>query len=172
MFHLTEVLQFAIPCWLVNMSLNLLYVIKLRFPKVVQIDKPLDGNLSFAGGSRILGHSTTVLGLAMAVFSGSIILIVFQQSFSKGLWLGVIVGLCVYFGHALGSFVKRRFGYKDGEFMPVADHGDYVLLTGIVLGLMHQYAWLSILVAILITYIVHPIFTYLSYLAKWHKHPL
>lgn len=176
MLQISEVLQFVVPCWLINMSLNGIYIAKLRYPKLVDFDKSLDGGKVLPDGHRIFGNSTTLLGVGVALVSGLVIQFVLtknlEQGFALGLSLGIIYGLVVYCGHALGSFVKRRFNYLDGQFMPFVDHGDYIITAGIVLGLMQQFSWTVIAVGIVITYMLHPVATYLAYLLKWHKYPL
>ncbi len=165
-----DILLFTVPCWIINMSLNGIYVAKLYFPSVTQFDRPFDNNIVLPDGRRLLGNSTTWLGIVVAVVVG---VVVQQILFSnKNFWQGVIIGLTVFFGHALGSFIKRRLNYSDGQFLPLVDHADYIILSGVVLGVMQKFAWPVIILGILITYIVHPIVTYLFYLLKWHKHPL
>lgn len=159
----SQILHFAGPCWVVNMSLNGIYVAKQIFPSISKLDKPIDGGLSIKG-SRILGNSTTWLGIVVAVVIGILI----KQDFAMGL----IVAATVYFGHAWGSFIKRRAKYVDGQFMPLIDHGDYIIMSGLVFGLMHQYHWAVIGAAILLTYIGHPLVTYVSYLLRLKKNPL
>ncbi len=172
MFPIIEIIQFAAPLWLINMSLNLIYIVKLYSPKVKSFDRPLDAQKSMSDGSRILGNSTTWLGIVVALCAGLIVQNLVKQDFEQGVLFGIVSGLSVYLGHAIGSFIKRRFKYQDGEFMPFVDHADYVIFSGIVFGLLGVVPWSVIGVAILVTYIVHPIVTYLSYLLKLHKHPL
>lgn len=159
MDELNTILQFVVPCWIVNLSLNLIYVTKYYFPKVEQIDRPIDFGFNFFDDRRILGNSTTIIGIAVALLAG----------FLSG---SLLVGILVYLGHALGSFIKRRLNYKDGDFMPVVDHGDYVILTGAVFLFLNKTTPQVFLLGLLLTYILHPVVTYASYLVKWHKKPL
>lgn len=165
--ELKEILFFALPCGLVNMALNLIYVVKHNFPVLAQFDIPLDGEKNWSDGHRILGNSTTWPGLIVAIACGILISIIFPFT----LEIGIIIGLCVYFGHALGSFIKRRKGYADGHYMAFVDHGDYIITTGIILGLLHQFMWITIIAGVAAIYIIHPIVTYLAYLLKLHKYP-
>lgn len=166
--EIKEIAIFTISCWLINISLNGLYVLKLIWPNFTQYDYPLDGRNNWFDGQRILGSSTTIPGILVALGAGLLCTQVFNYHFA----LGLLFGICVYGGHALGSFIKRRFKYKDGDFMPVVDHGDYVITTGLVMILANKFAWTTVITGILITYILHPIFTYLSYKLKLHKEPL
>ncbi len=168
MSYFSDALQFAIPCWAINLSLNSLYVIKTVYPPLARYDYPLDGKLKLRDNRRILGNSTTWPGVAIALAAGILLSFVFSFSVTAG----ILYGISVYAGHGLGSFIKRRFGYSDGKFMPFVDHSDYVILTGAIMGLLGKFSWHSIIIAILITYIVHPIVTFLGYLLKLHKYPL
>lgn len=169
---LIEVLKFTIPFWLINISLNGVYVTKLIFPVVAKCDRPLDLYKQFSNGTRVLGNSTTVIGFFVAIIVGIIVQIFLGKDLEHSLQIGLISGLAVYFGHAIGSFIKRRFDYVDGAFMPFVDHGDYIILAGLIFGLMHEFSWTVIGVGVLITYILHPLFTYAAYLLKLHKQPL
>jgi CDP-archaeol synthase len=165
---LNEIIRFAAPFWLINISLNLIYIAKLYWPAIQRIDIPLDGHRKFFDDHRLLGDSTTRLGIPVAMIAGIII----QLLLADGIAMGILSGLVVFFGHALGSFIKRRAGFSAGRFMPIVDHGDYIILAGLLFGLMQQFSWSVIGLGILLTYLVHPIVTYLSYLIKWHKYPL
>lgn len=172
MLLLSEVLQFVVPCWLVNMSLNLIYIAKLYFPRLITFDKPFDGGRVVWDGQRFFGNSTTWLGIIVALAAGLIIQITLLPNLEQGVIWGLVSGLVVYFGHAFGSFIKRRFGYIDGQYLPFVDHGDYIVIAGIIFGFAHQFSWPVIGIAVLATYILHPLITYLAYLIGWHKHPL
>lgn len=171
MSQLIEVLKFVIPCWVINMSLNGIYVAKLYFPGLITLDKPLDGKRVWVG-KRIFGDSKTWLGIPVFLLSGIIIQLIITQNLEQGFIWGVISGSTVYLGDIGSSFIKRRFSYKEGQYLPFIDHGNYVITSGIVFGLMDKFSWFTIGIALLITYLVHPIVTYLSYLIGWHKDPL
>ncbi len=165
--NLTDLLHFAIPCWIINMSLNGLYVTKLIFPRFAKYDKPLDNGLEFLG-KPLLGQSTTWPGIIVALVVGVILSQLMQFPLSHGL----LYGLGVYFGHASGSFIKRRLGFSPGKHLPVLDHGNYVLLTGLIFTLAKLIPWQIALYTWLITLIVHPVVTFLAYKLKLKKYPL
>jgi hypothetical protein len=163
-----EILQFVVPCWLINMSLNLIYIAKRNFPALETFDQPLDGGMRLRDGQRLLGSSTTWLGIIVAIIAGLLI----QRLFGQTIMIGLLTGLTVYIGHTLGSFIKRRAHVKDGGFLPGVDHANYVITTGIIFGLMHLFPWQVILIGIALTYVLHPIVAYLAYLIGWHRYPL
>ncbi len=161
-------LLFAAPCWIVNISLNGLYVIGKFFPKFKNFDTPLDGGRTLRYDSRrILGNSTTIPGIIVALASGLLI----AHYTDSDLTNGFILGLSVYLGHALGSFIKRRAGYYDGQFMPLVDHGDYIVTAGLIFWYLEIFSTKTVILGIAATYILHPAFTYLAYLLGFHKYP-
>ncbi len=166
-----EILRFAIPCWVINMSLNGIFVASIYFPKLTAFDKPLDAG-KFWNGRRILGNARTWYGLPVSVTAGFLIHLIISHNFKHALLIGILNGLTVYVGDILGSFIKRRLNFRDGQFLPLVDHGDYVIITGIVFGLLQIFPWKVIGLALLITYLVHPIVTYLAFLGKWRNDPL
>jgi CDP-2,3-bis-(O-geranylgeranyl)-sn-glycerol synthase len=67
---------------------------------------PLDGNLTFADGRPVFGHSKTIRGVALAVLvtaaGGSLI--------GVGWRIGILVGSFAMAGDLFSSFCKRRLG--------------------------------------------------------------
>ncbi len=160
--------QFTLACWAINLSLNGLYVLGRLVPAFVNYDYPLDfKKLWPTDKRRILGQSTTIPGLAVAIVAG----IVTAKVFVFSIYLGLLLGVLVYAGHALGSFIKRRFGYLDGQYMPLVDHGNYMLSSGAVLCILGHIQPKIALLATILTYLVHPVATYLGYKLKLHKYP-
>jgi len=89
----------------------------MTFSKYLPKNFPLDFKKKFFDEKRILGEHKTFGGLAIGLISGSISgylgNIDFTYSFSSSLL--AIIGDC------LGSFIKRRFGKKEGEDFPLID---------------------------------------------------
>ncbi len=153
-----NILIFLSITWITNGSLNLLYVLKKHVPFVRNTDRPLDLGVCFIDKKRILGNSTTVLGLIVAVILSQVFLI-------TGLYLpfvAIVTPVLVFFGHALGSFIKRRMG-KNDVFVPFIDHGDYIIVSGTILYITGYVSITLAFVCLLITYIVHPIVVNISY---------
>ncbi|MCX6754388.1 MAG: CDP-archaeol synthase [Candidatus Nomurabacteria bacterium] len=150
--------------WGTNICLNFLYVIKRYVPSVKKLDIPLDGDIEF-NGERLLGESTTVLGLLISILAS-----LFVYSIIHNLvWMSIPI--LVYFGHLFGSFVKRRIHKKGGEFMLFVDHGDYMILTGIVFVILNYISFLFAFLALLVTYILHPIACFLAFKLKLRENP-
>lgn len=123
-----EELLWLLPwCYAVNMSLNVLGFVSKRIDVIGNLDAPFDFNKKFPDGSRILGNSTTWGGFILTALLGGIGEVVFPHMFFFTL------ALLVFFGHALGSFIKRRLKVLEGDFLPFVDHGDYMLVAGVFL---------------------------------------
>ncbi len=151
--------------WGANILLNILGSIKMHVPKVKKFDRPIDGGLEYQG-ERLIGESTTFIGLIIVI----IVSVVLYFTTYNLIW--VSIPLLVYAGHMLGSIVKRRMHKKDGEFVPFVDHGDYMILTGIVLAALHHITFLFAILSILVTYILHPIICYVAFKLKLRERPL
>ncbi len=160
---LLDLARFLPWCWGVNIALNILGYITRRTGLK---DWPLDAGIRFADGRRVLGSSTTLLGLGLTVLFG-----VAGEAILSGHHL-LVLALLVYVGHTLGSFVKRRLGKEDGAYVPLLDHGDYLLLIAAASFFTQYPPFLAVCVAYGITILVTPIVTILSYRLGIRKSPL
>ncbi len=167
--NINDVVLVLVPAWFANIGMNLLYVLKKKFPSFNAFDIPLDAQRTTHRGQRILGESTTLLGLPVALIFSLCISVFF--SLAHPIAFGLLVGLGVYFGHALGSFVKRRLHYPDGAFLPVIDHIDSVFGAGVGLVLYGVTSWGVVLVACAISALVQPFWNFLWYKLGFRKYP-
>ncbi len=160
-FHFALYIGFT---WGTNIAFNLLYVLKTRLSSLARYDVPVDGGILLRDGRRLLGDSTTLPGLGVAlVCSYAISCTSYAMLYA--------IPLLVYLGHLVGSFIKRRMGKGDGQFVIGIDHGDYMVMTGIVLGGIGIISWQLALAGILFTYIVHPIATLVTFRLGLRKYP-
>ncbi|MFA6194583.1 MAG: CDP-archaeol synthase [Patescibacteria group bacterium] len=150
--------------WSANISLNLLYVVKRYAPDFKHLNYPLDFKTNFRG-ERLIGDSVNIIGL---IFCLAISLAVYSAT-ATIIWASIPV--IVYVGNLLGSFIKRRMHLKSGEFLPIIDHGDYMLLLGIVFTSLHYIEPLFAILAILLTYILHPIACLVAFKFKLRENP-
>ena len=151
--------------WGTNISLNLLYVLKRSIPRVAAWDRPIDGGMNFIDNNRLIGDSTTVLGLGVTILCSLV-------AFYSGLFsdtVAVLTPFLVYLGHTLGSFIKRRMK-KNNSFVPFVDHGDYVFFSGLVLYVLGYISLTLALVCLLITYVLHPIAVRIAFLLGLREH--
>ena len=167
MTDLLTILNFVLPCWLVNIALNSLYILKKYFPQLESRDIPIDGNILFLDKRPLLGKSTTWLAIVIAIT-----MVPATLPWTQSIKLSFLYSLGVYFGHALGSFIKRRFKYTDGEFFPIIDHADSVLTTGSILAILNFFSWRTILLATCLTLILQPIWNTFCHTLGLRKLPL
>lgn len=160
-----EILQFVLPAWGTNVALNLLHPLSVKFPFVKNMNTPLDQG-AYLKNKRLLGDSTTLLGLFTALVFGVITQIVFTQIPS------IIISFGMYLGHTIGSFIKRRAGVKGGEFIPFLDHGDGIITTGIILIIFNLINFPVFIYSVLLTYITYPILCIAGHKLKLRKRPL
>ncbi len=146
------------------MALNLLYIIKRYIPKTKKMDLPIDGNLKYKG-EPLIGESTTLAGLILSLLFS----IIFFIYFNNPIW--TLIPVLVYLGHLSGSFIKRRMHKKGGEFVPFVDHGDYIVLTGIVFFMLHFISLKFFIFSILLTYLLHPVVCFLAFRLKIREYP-
>jgi CDP-2,3-bis-(O-geranylgeranyl)-sn-glycerol synthase len=160
-------LQFGLACWLFNAGLNLLAPLQKAFPHSWLLNAPLDWRLVLPDGHRLVGDSITVLGIVL------MFLMPFPLSLIAGepLWLVALKCACASAGGILGSFVKRRLGMPRGKFLPLVDHGDYMIVTVACFIAFDLVDPLVGLVALVGTYIVHPMVCVVAYLLKIKSEP-
>ena len=147
----------------VNAILNLYGLFKARYKTK---DIPLDQSVVLKDGRRLFGSSTTLLGLVICVVVGLIIYLVSRDNFFA------FGPLLVYAGHMTGSFIKRRVGKADGEFLPIVDHGDSIVLLSIAALIFDGYTLVQVLIAIVIVLILQPLLTFLAFKLKLRERPL
>ncbi len=149
-----DALRFAILCGLVNMSQNFLGAFKKLY-SLERFDPPIDGSLRFFG-ERLVGKSATWGGLVVSLFVGIILQIFYSP-------VGVIIGVGCSFGHIIGSFIKRRLHIRDGDYLPVVDHGNYVIFTGAILLCLGDISVPVYFLSIVIILLVNPLFCLSGY---------
>jgi CDP-2,3-bis-(O-geranylgeranyl)-sn-glycerol synthase len=162
---LLEVIQFLWLPIVLNGTFNIFYELKRRF-YFLHYDQPFDGGYPFFDGWRILGESTTWGGLIIALIVGLTVQILLPSQF------GLLKAMTTYFGHALGSFIKRRLKLPRGTYVPVIDHGDYVILTGATLYFFHLEKLSVILLGLILVLLFQPLVCYTSYKIGWRDNPL
>ncbi len=150
-----DVLLFFVPAVATNLLFNVFYESKRKL-NLLKYDYPFDCNLSL-GNNRLLGDSTTWGGLIIAIIFGLIIIKNFPNSHALEL------SLLAFFGHALGSFIKRRLGKKRGEYLPIIDHGDYMILSSLYFIIAGVVEWKCATVATIVVLIVQPLISYLAW---------
>jgi CDP-2,3-bis-(O-geranylgeranyl)-sn-glycerol synthase len=165
MTFLIDIFLYAWFPWLVNASFNLFYEIKRKYG-FISYDFPFDLGLSFLDGRRILGESTTWGGLIVAISSG-----LFLDVFFPGHY-GLLKAILTFAGHALGSFIKRRMGLARGVYVPIIDHGDYMILIGVVFTSFNLIPISIVWGALFFTLCFQPLICFVCYKIGWRDNPI
>jgi hypothetical protein len=163
-FTLTNFLTYFCLAWSANIALNLLYVIKRYWPDFKRFDRPIDFGLKLKG-SRLIGDSTTVIGLIVSLAFSFILYL----TTNKFIWSSIPI--IVYLGDLTGSFIKRRLHKEEGQFLPFVDHGDYMILLGIIFIFLGYISLIFALSALILTYILHPIACLIAFKMKLRERP-
>ncbi len=129
-------------------------------------------------GDDLLGAGKTWEGFLFAVLSGSVCGIVQillwshlnQVAAGHGFYLPllstvavVLIPFFAMFGDLVASFLKRRFGVKRGESLPLVDQLDFMVFSIPVALLLAELSYLSVLVLFVITPPVHYLFNLIGY---------
>ncbi len=160
---MTDYLLFFMPAIATNLLFNIFYEAKRRF-NLARFDYPFDCNLKI-NGNRLLGESTTWGGLGVAIING--ILMEYLQ-IRHGLELSILA----FSGHAIGSFIKRRAGKKRGEYLPIIDHGDYIILSSFYFIITGVLEWKQALIALIVVLTITPLISYLAWMAGFRDNKL
>lgn len=166
MLILQEVLKFLPWCWAINMSLTVLGFLVRSSPLLARYDAPLDGGRTLPDGHRVIGDSSTlggVLAVMMLGIAGFLVTLDAQY---------LVLALLVKAGDMLGSFIKRRLGFASGTFVPLIDHGDYVIVAGIYMLAQGRISPEAFFVAWASTLALTPIVTVLAWRIGVRKRPL
>ncbi|HNT30374.1 MAG TPA: CDP-archaeol synthase [bacterium] len=156
---MSAILTFALPCWIINTALNLIPLSTwLR-----KCDRPLDQGWIARDTHRLLGTSTTIAGGLIAVTLGAGLGVVAHNTLR-----GLLLGLLVYGGHALNSWLKRRLHLQDGAYFP-GDHISSILLACLVFVSLSIITPYQALIALLLTACIHPLGCYAAYRLKIRK---
>lgn len=151
---LIELIKYVAPYWVINTGLNLFPLV----PWLKKIDFPFDFQQNFWDQKRILGRSTTWLGLIVALLIG-----ISVEIFLTNWRIGILKGLCAFFGHAGGSFIKRRLNIAEGDFLIFVDHLDYIILSGIVFYFLRLEGFTVIILSIPLVFFIHPLLCIIGY---------
>ena len=161
-----QILWFLPWCWVVNMSFDLLVWSGRTYPWVGIRNTPIDNYRVLSDGYRLLGDSTTWLGLLQAGLLGALGEIFFHGH------LFLLLAILVWCGHALGSFLKRRMGMPRGAFLPGVDHADYVIVAGGIFVLLDRLSFGALLVSIIVTLLITPLVTVIGHAVHIRARPI
>jgi CDP-diglyceride synthetase len=156
---MTEILLYALPCWVFNLFYTFVPHLKKWFPFLSRIDIPLSEK-------RVGVQGTLTLPIVL------LLPLIFLPFILSPYYILLLQSACVALGDIVGSFIKRSFGFPKGKYVPGIDHGDYMIMTGAVfvgLGLVPFYVAFQ---ALIITYLAHPLFCYVGWMLGIKREPL
>ena len=73
----------------------------------------------------------------------------------EGIVIGFLLGFGALLGDAIGSFLKRRLGIGRGKPAPILDQLDFLIVALMLVSLVVKLNWLVIVIAIVLTLIIH-----------------
>ncbi|MBF05451.1 hypothetical protein CL644_01975 [bacterium] len=168
---LLEVLYIALPAFAANMA----PVIATRLDIWTFLAKPIDDGY-ILNGKPLLGKNKMWRGVAAAVMASLIVVLIqyFIQApvthitiVYERMWVtivyGIMVGILVMTGDALGSVIKRQFGFESGKPLIPLDQIDYIVFF--IVGTIPFVAWtlLSASVLIGVTFFLNSIVNAVAY---------
>jgi CDP-2,3-bis-(O-geranylgeranyl)-sn-glycerol synthase len=127
---------------------------------------PVDLGKNFFDGRRIIGDGVTIKGFLIGTVLGTILGIVqglLIGNFIYGLILGFLLSFGALFGDAIGSFIKRRLNIGRGRPAPILDQLDFLFGALIFASLYISISWTTVLIAAVITFIVHILSNVVAY---------
>jgi len=155
-----SVVLYAWPLWASNIALNLLFFAK-------KYDRQLDGGRLFSDGRPILGSSVTWGGLAL-----SLVMALAMHLALPGHELVFWKVASGFIGHALASFIKRRCGIAQGRYIPLLNHGDYIVAFAGISAAFGAFDGPLALAAYAVTILGTPLVTYWAYRFGMRSRPL
>ena len=173
MLHILQVILFILPAYFAN-----------ALPVLLGGGRPMDFNLNFIDGKRILGNSKTwqgfFAGFAIAWLLGCVYAFIlpltalsFYTNSLNYVILGSILGFGTMFGDAFGSFIKRRIGIDIGAPSFIIDQLPFLYVSlflvwvcGLSILNVFDILWLTVL-----TYFIHRITNIIANKLHWKKVP-
>lgn len=140
-------------------------------PVIFGAGKPIDAGKKIKG-RRIFGDNKTRRGTISSIIAGMAVAALESVYIPYMLAVGVLLTIGANFGDLLGSFVKRRMGYGQGEPFPILDQYGFfafAILFALPLGNIPTTYGLAFLV--MLTGILHPLTNWLAHMLKLKRVP-
>ncbi|WP_458403027.1 CDP-2,3-bis-(O-geranylgeranyl)-sn-glycerol synthase [Methanobrevibacter sp.] len=135
---------------------------------------PVDFGKCDSKGNRWIGNGVTwrgfiagtIIGVITGIIQGYIAPTVIQAigpdlitpivtDVNSGIVIGFLLGFGAMLGDALGSFIKRRLGINRGKPAPLLDQLDFIIVALILVSFVVEFNWIFIVIAIVLTLIIH-----------------
>ncbi len=164
-----DILLFLVPAYVANSS-----------PVLIKGKTPLDLGNKFLDNKRILGNSKTLEGFIGGIAAGTLIGLVitalyrieFYPTVEAQIMGALTLSLGTLVGDSIGSFIKRRFGRKEGSPFFL----DSIMFIVVALLLTYPFAQSgytleNLSFIIILTIIIHPLANILANKLGWKKVP-
>jgi CDP-2,3-bis-(O-geranylgeranyl)-sn-glycerol synthase len=168
---------FVLPAYFANMAP--VFLAKLGWFGF--LNHSIDGGLKLAGQELFGRHKTwrgllagIIFGVAVAGLQRLLLNYPFFTSlslwdYSRWLEFGLLAGLGALVGDLIKSFFKRRVGIKSGGVWPVFDQLDFVAGFFLFTSLIYFPGWNIIIIASIMTLLLHPLTNIIGYLLGLKK---
>ena len=166
---------------------NLTPILAARIPQLRKHTYPLDFKLNVKKW-RILGDHKTIRGLVSGIVVGIITFwieqllyfhfLVFTQIIPRNIeelnpiLFGLLSGLGALGGDAIESFIKRQTGIRPGKSWFPFDQLDYILGGMLLTSFYIRLPTIQYILAPIIWFLLHLIFSAIGYLLRLKKNPL
>jgi CDP-2,3-bis-(O-geranylgeranyl)-sn-glycerol synthase len=175
MIDIIYLLFFILPAYVASSS-----------PLILGGKTPIDFNKKFFDNKPIFGKGKTWAGFFGGFFAGVFCSILeakllistpfdlFASNIYIYLQVGILLSFGAVLGDLLGSFIKRRLGYKQGKPSFLLDQLSFLVVSLAFVyffGFRYIFSFESITFLFLFTYFIHKLANYLAYLLKIKKVP-
>nr|WP_295162842.1 CDP-2,3-bis-(O-geranylgeranyl)-sn-glycerol synthase [uncultured Methanobrevibacter sp.] len=135
---------------------------------------PVDFGKSDSKGNRWIGDGVTWRGLIggtiIGIITGAVqgyfgpqiiaefgdyIITPIITNIPEGILIGFLLGFGALLGDAIGSFLKRRLGIGRGKPAPILDQLDFLIVALILVSFVVKLNWLFVVIAIVMTLVIH-----------------
>lgn len=150
------VIYFILPAYIANLS-------ALAFGGTT----PIDMKKNFLDKRRIIGNGVTWKGLIFGTITGTLVGVlqgIISGNIASGLILGFLLAFGALLGDAAGSFIKRRLNIDRGKAAPILDQLDFIAGALILASLFVKISLLTVIIAAIITLILHLLTNMIAYL--------
>ena len=110
------------------------------------------------GGTLIgtlVGAIQGYFGADLLSLYGDVIVTPIAVGISNGIIIGFLLAFGALIGDAAGSFLKRRLGIGRGKPAPILDQIDFLVVALLFASLVVKFTWEFIMIAIILTIIIH-----------------
>jgi len=168
--NFVQLVLFAIPAFAANAA-----------PLFAGGRTPIDFGKTTGSGNRVLGDGKTIRGFFVGVVAGTLAAAIIayalgscflpQFSFNEKVCLGFLLSFGTMTGDAVGSFVKRRMGIKQGSRVTFLDWLPFIIFALLFGAAMWVPNWPEIIILIALTYLLHRGSNLVAHQMGWKKVP-